>query len=67
LARAAELKRPVARLYTGAPLTRNIAWYGRKGFAIEREDVRPDRTVIHMARSITAPVEGAASTTTTSI
>lgn len=51
LARAAELKRPVARLYTGAPLTRNIAWYGRKGFAIEREDVRPDRTVIHMARS----------------
>ncbi|MCK0198908.1 GNAT family N-acetyltransferase [Ancylobacter sp. 6x-1] len=50
--RARELGRPVARLYTGEPLSANIAWYRRKGFSIERVEQMPDRRLVHMAKTL---------------
>ena len=40
------------RLTTNARLVRNIDWYQRKGFAVEREENLPDRKAVHMARHI---------------
>ena len=40
------------RLTTNARLVRNIDWYRRKGFAVEREEILPDRTAVHMTRHI---------------
>ena len=41
--RARELGRTCIRLYTGEPLTGNIAWYGRHGYAHERTEDMGDR------------------------
>lgn len=52
-ARARELGLPKLRLFTGAPLTKNIDWYHRRGYATEREEDLPDgRRLVHMAKSI---------------
>lgn len=40
------------RLYTGQPLTRNIALYQRCGYAIERVEVMPDRSIVHMKKKL---------------
>jgi hypothetical protein len=40
------------RLYTGEKLTGNIAWYGRHGYAIERIEQMPDRTAVHMVKTL---------------
>lgn len=40
------------RLYTGEPLTANIAWYTRKGYSIERREALADRTIVHMVKSL---------------
>jgi ribosomal protein S18 acetylase RimI-like enzyme len=50
--RAAALGRRVMRLYTGEPLTANIAWYGRHGYAIERVEQMPDRRIVHMVKQL---------------
>lgn len=49
-ARARALGRPAVRLYTGEPLSANIQWYRRKGYAIERVEQLPDRRLVHMAK-----------------
>jgi hypothetical protein len=40
------------RLYTGETLTRNIAWYQRRGYAIERLEERPDRRLVHFVKHL---------------
>jgi len=50
--RAKELGRSVIRLYTGEPLTGNIAWYGRHGYAVERVEALADRRIVHMGKTI---------------
>ena len=50
--RACELNLSVMRLYTGAPLVHLIDWYGRNGYAEERREQLPDRTVVHMMKSL---------------
>jgi RimJ/RimL family protein N-acetyltransferase/ribosomal protein S18 acetylase RimI-like enzyme len=42
----------VVRLYTGEPLTHNIAWYERHGFARERVEDMGDRRAVHMTKRI---------------
>ena len=51
-ARARELSRDVIRLYTGEPLTGNIAWYERHGYARERVEDLGDRRVVHMVKRL---------------
>jgi ribosomal protein S18 acetylase RimI-like enzyme len=51
--RARALGRSVIRLYTGEPLTGNIAWYQRHGYAIERvEALAADRRIVHMSKKL---------------
>jgi ribosomal protein S18 acetylase RimI-like enzyme len=51
--RARALGRSVIRLYTGEPLTGNIAWYQRHGYAIERvEALAADRRIVHMRKKL---------------
>jgi len=42
----------VIRLYTGEPLTHNIAWYERHGFARERVEDMGDRRAVHMVKQL---------------
>lgn len=51
-ARAADLGLGTVRLYTGGKLTQNVAWYTRNGYATERTEETPDRTVVHMIKTI---------------
>jgi RimJ/RimL family protein N-acetyltransferase/GNAT superfamily N-acetyltransferase len=52
-ARARELGRSTMRLYTGAVLTKNVDWYRRRGYAVERTEDLPDgRKIIHMIRQL---------------
>jgi N-acetylglutamate synthase-like GNAT family acetyltransferase len=51
-ARARELGLSTLRLYTGEKLVSNVAWYQRHGYAIERLEKLPDRTVVHMVKTI---------------
>jgi hypothetical protein len=39
-------------LYTGAPLKGNIAWYQRHGYIIQGTEVRPERSIVHMAKEL---------------
>ena len=48
--RAEALGRPVLRLVTGKKLTKNIAWYQRNGYVIEREEQLADRILVHMMK-----------------
>ena len=50
--RARQLKLSTMRLYTGQKLVSNVAWYQRHGYAIERIEQMPDRTVVHMVKTI---------------
>lgn len=50
--RAAALGKSTMRLYTGQKLTRNIAWYARRGYAIEHIETMPDRNVVHMVKKL---------------
>ncbi len=51
--RAHALGRGVIRLYTGEPLTGNIAWYQRRGYAVERiEALAADRRIVHMSKTL---------------
>jgi RimJ/RimL family protein N-acetyltransferase len=50
--RARALDLAVMRLYTGEPLTHNIAWYERHGYARERVEDLGDRRAVHMMKRI---------------
>lgn len=50
--RARALGLGMMRLYTGAKLTERVAWYGRHGYAIEREEHLADRVVVHMMKRL---------------
>ncbi|WP_413989485.1 GNAT family N-acetyltransferase [Labrys okinawensis] len=40
------------RLYTNERFTENVAWYQRRGYAIERIEERPDRRVVHFRKRL---------------
>lgn len=48
--RTRDTRRTVMRLYTNERLTRNIAWYTRRGFTIERIEEMADRCAVHMKK-----------------
>ena len=50
--RAREMGASTITLYTGEKLTGNIAWYGRRGFGVDRIEARSDRRVVHMSKTI---------------
>ena len=50
--RARELGVPCIRLYTGEPLTGNIAWYRRHGYAHERTEDMGDRRIVHLIKQL---------------
>jgi GNAT superfamily N-acetyltransferase len=50
--RARELGKDVIRLYTGELLVDNVAWYQRRGYAIERTEAMSDRRIVHMMKTI---------------
>jgi ribosomal protein S18 acetylase RimI-like enzyme len=50
--RARELGLDTMRLYTGAILKHLVDWYTRHGYAIERIEGRPDRTIAHMVKPL---------------
>jgi RimJ/RimL family protein N-acetyltransferase len=56
--RARRLGLPTLRLYTGERLTRNVAWYERRGYAIERIEALPDRRLVHMVKHIQNEEQG---------
>ena len=52
-ARARELGLGTIRLYTGSVLTKNVDWYARRGYAVERTEELPDRRhIVHMVKQI---------------
>ena len=51
-ARARELGVPSVRLYTGAPLAFNIAWYTRHGYTHERTEDMGDRVAVHLIKHL---------------
>ena len=50
--RTRELGLSCIRLYTGEPLTANIAWYTRHGYAHERLEDMGDRRIVHLIKQL---------------
>ena len=50
--RARQLSLGTVRLYTGTVLTHLVDWYGRNGYAVERIETLPDRTITHMVKHL---------------
>src|SRR4051812_37926564 len=50
--RARELGLTCMRLYTGEPLTGNIAWYTRHGYVYERTEDMGDRRAVHLVKQL---------------
>ena len=50
--RARALGRSCIRLYTGAPLSSNIAWYNRRGYAHESTEDMGDRVVVNLIKQL---------------
>jgi len=50
--RARELGRTCIRLYTGAPLSFNIAWYSRHGYAHESTEDMGDRVRVNLIKQL---------------
>jgi len=50
--RARELGLPCVRLYTGQPLTFNIAWYTRHGYAHESTEDMGDRVRVNLIKQL---------------
>lgn len=50
--RARKLGLARLRLYTGEPLTGNIAWYERHGYVRERVETLSDRRIVHMVKEL---------------
>ena len=55
--RARQLGRIVVRLYTGTPLGHLVAWYGRRGYTVERIETLSDRSITHMIKHLGPPLE----------
>src|SRR5690606_31290119 len=55
--RAAALRIPTIRLYTGETLTHLVAWYRRHGFALERVEALADRRIVHLSKPV-GPARG---------
>jgi RimJ/RimL family protein N-acetyltransferase/ribosomal protein S18 acetylase RimI-like enzyme len=53
-AHGAALGFSAVRLCTGAPLTRNIGWYQRHGYRIERVEELADRSLVHLVKPLAA-------------
>jgi len=51
-ARARALRLTRLRLYTGEPLTGNIAWYERHGYVRDRIEALSDRRIVHMVKEL---------------
>ena len=51
-ARARALGLRTIRLFTGAALTKNIDWYTRRGYEIDRTEDLPDRQIVHLVKNI---------------
>ena len=51
-ARARQLGLKTLRLYTGEKNTRQVRWYHRHGYAIERVEELDDRRIVHMTKTI---------------
>ncbi len=51
-ARARQLGQTTIRLYTGTLLKQLVAWYGRHGYEIEREETLSDRSITHMIKHL---------------
>ena len=50
--RAREVGSLVMRLYTDERLGKNVAWYGRHGYAQERIEELSDRRLVHMVKRL---------------
>jgi ribosomal protein S18 acetylase RimI-like enzyme len=50
--RARELGRSCIRLYTGQPLTSNIAWYQRRGYVLESTEDLGDRVIVNLIKQL---------------
>ena len=50
--RARALGLACMRLYTGEPLTFNIAWYTRRGYVYERTEDMGDRRALHLVKQL---------------
>jgi ribosomal protein S18 acetylase RimI-like enzyme len=50
--RARELGKSAMRLYTGELLVDNVAWYRRRGYAVERIEAMGDRRIVHMIKKL---------------
>jgi ribosomal protein S18 acetylase RimI-like enzyme len=50
--RAIEIGLTELRLFTNERFTENVAWYQRRGYAIERLEQWPDRRVVHFRRTL---------------
>jgi GNAT superfamily N-acetyltransferase len=50
--RARRLGLHCIRLYTGEPLSGNIAWYQRHGYVHERVEQLPDRRLVHLLKHL---------------
>ena len=50
--RARQLGLSTLRLYTGEKLVKNIDWYRRRGYEVERTEQLADRRAVHMAKTI---------------
>src|SRR5262249_4921826 len=51
-ARARGLGLACMRFYTGEPLTGNIAWYSRHGYAHEHTERLDDRRIVHLIKQL---------------
>jgi ribosomal protein S18 acetylase RimI-like enzyme len=51
-ARARALGLGLIRLYTGERLTKNVEWYRRRGYDIDRVEALPDRRAVHMSKRL---------------
>jgi ribosomal protein S18 acetylase RimI-like enzyme len=51
-ARARQIRRSCIRLYTGQPLTFNIAWYTRHGYAHESTEDMGDRVRVNLIKHL---------------
>ena len=50
--RARALGVATLRLYTAEALAKNVAWYGRHGYRVERVEDLPDRRLVHLVRTV---------------
>jgi GNAT superfamily N-acetyltransferase len=50
--KAGEAGLKILRLYTGEKLQKNVEWYQRNGYVVERVEALSDRRVVHMIKQL---------------